>query len=150
LVRQLRSGPPTLATKGVIGRVQVSEDYIHAEDIRRGAAADVEGAELLPDDGTGDAAIDDLLWQAIARFALQTFGGIAVKGVLAMTDGVRTRAYRLGGRIPVPARDGRADVTVSGTAGELLLFTTGRPAADVAVNGDPDLLAAINTAGRRV
>lgn len=151
MIGRLRSGPPRLAQYGIFGRVQVGEDYIHTEDVRRGGAAALEGtADLTPDDGTGDAAIDELLWQAVGRFALQAFGGVDVAGVLGMTDGVRTRAYQLGGRFPRPAADGQADATVSGTAGELLLWTTARASADVALNGDPDLVGALGGKGRRV
>lgn len=151
LIRQLRSGPPKLATMGIVGRVQVGEDYIHTEDIRRGAAAAIEGtADLTADDGTGDAGIDELLWQAIGRFALTTLGGVRGRGVLAMTDGGRTRAYRVGGPVPLPARDGRADVTINGTAGELLLYTTGRTAADVHVHGDQTLIDALQASRRGI
>ncbi|HUG85482.1 MAG TPA: maleylpyruvate isomerase family mycothiol-dependent enzyme [Euzebya sp.] len=151
LIRQLRNGPPPWVTFGLFGRIQVAEDYIHTEDIRRGGATAFDGdADLTPDDGTADGATDELLWQAIGRFALKTFAGFGADGVLAMTDGGRTRAYQLGGAVPLPARDGQADVTVNGTAGELLLFTTGRRNADVTVNGEQAMMTALEASGRSV
>ncbi len=154
LVRQLREGPPTLVTKGVIGRVQVGEDYIHAEDIRRGGAASSNGsaADLTPDDGTSDPRIAKILWESVGRFALQTLGGVTADGAIALTDGDRTRTYTLGGRLarkasdPDPART----VTVTGPVGELLLFTTGRSAARVTVDGPDDLVAAVTDSRRGV
>lgn len=150
LTAKLRSGPPKYMQIGIIGRVQVGEDYIHAEDIRRGGAADRPGAELEPDDGTGDAEIDELLWAAIARFAPLTLRNLSTKGVVSMTDGGRTRAYEVGSAIVRPAADGQADVTLTGAAGELLLYVTGRAAHRVTVHGDQTLIDALDRAGRRV
>lgn len=150
LVDQLRDGPPRLMRWGLVGRVQVGEDYIHAEDVRRGGAAALPGADLQPDDGTADPEIDDLLWQAVGRFAPLTLGGVGVHGVVSMTDGGRTRAYRVGGRLARPADDGKADATLTGPAGELLLYVTGRSAHRVVVHGDRTLLDALDRAGRRV
>lgn len=150
LIAALRKGPPRLMAFGPLGRVQVGEDYIHAEDIRRGAAADLTGAELTPDDGTGDAEVDEILWGGIGRFAPLTLKGLRAEGVVAMTDGGRTRAYRVGDGMARAAGDGKADVTLSGSAGELLLFVTGRKAHQVAIHGDQALVDALTKKGRRV
>ncbi|MGI9017100.1 MAG: maleylpyruvate isomerase family mycothiol-dependent enzyme [Euzebya sp.] len=155
LARQLREGPPWLATIGIIGDVQVGEDYIHAEDVRRGGARDHmegSGADLTPDDGTGDDQILRSLWKAVARFSLQTFGGIKANGVIALSDGVKSKAYRVGGRLPRPAGHAAPaeTVTVTGPVGELLLFVTGRRVTDVHLEGNDRLAAAIEASGRRV
>ncbi len=156
LVEQLRSGPPTLATKGIIGRVQVGEDYIHTEDIRRGGAvnASAEGgsADLTPDDGASDVDIRSILWQAVSRFVIQTFGGVHTEGSIVMTDGQTTRGWTLGSRLVRRAEDPAADTTVTVTApvGELLLFTTGRSEARVVVEGPEPMVQALQASGRRV
>lgn len=153
--QRLREGPPTLATLGIVGRIQVGEDYIHTEDIRRGGAADVPGrsrADLKPDDGTGDAATDEILWEAVGRFSLQTLGGIEADGTIALTDGQRSRAYALGGRLARRAHEADPDrtVTVAGPMGELLLFTTGRHGARVEITGPDDLIEALRTSRQSV
>lgn len=151
MLRQLRIGPPIPFRMGPLAKAQVSEDYIHAEDVRRGGATAFEGpVDLTPDDGTGDPVTDDLLWEAVGRFAVMTFGGVRASGVLAMTDGGRTRAHKLGGRMARSAPGGAADVTVSGPAGELLLYTTGRRAARVDVAGEGPLMDALQASGRSV
>jgi uncharacterized protein (TIGR03085 family) len=155
LVERLRSGPPLPWTLGFPGRLQVAEDYIHAEDVRRGGAADLrEGstADLEPDDGTGDAEREQVLWGAVARFATLTLRGVRAEGVLAMTDGTRTRAYTLGTAIARPAgdRDLERTATVTAPAGELLLFATGRVGARVEVSGPDDLVEALGASRRRV
>lgn len=153
LVRQLRDGPPPWMAWGLVGRVQVGEDYIHTEDVRRGGAAEVSGgSDLVPDDGTGDERIAEVLWEAVARFSLQTLGGIKADGVVALTDGTTTKAYRVGGMIARPARNAAPTetLTVNGPVGELLLFTTGRTGARVSVDGPEALTAAVSASGRNV
>jgi uncharacterized protein (TIGR03085 family) len=152
LIDQLRSGPPALVAMGPIGRVQVSEDYIHTEDVRRGGATAVEGVELTPDDGSGDPRTAGILWQAISRFALQAFGGIRADGAVSLTDGSRTRSFRTGGRFGRRATqpDPDSTVTVTGPVGELLLFTTGRTESRVDVDGPPAMVSALQASGRGV
>lgn len=158
MISDLRDGPPRPLAWGIVGRVQVGEDYIHTEDVRRGGAARVPeadqnvDADLTPDDGTGDERVADILWEAVARFSLQTFGGVKADGVVALTDGTKTRAYRVGGKIARPARNASPAETLSVTApvGELLLFTTGRSGAKVSVDGPPGLTEALANSGRQV
>jgi uncharacterized protein (TIGR03085 family) len=153
LQAQLREGPPLYMTVGIVGRIQVAEDYIHTEDVRRGGAhAMGSGPRLVPDDGTGDPEREEILWEAIGRFALQTLGGVDADGAITLTDGMASRAYVLGGRLARRARtaDPTRTVTVSGPVGDLLLFTTGRAAVSLDVTGPEDLRAALKESGRTV
>lgn len=142
MLGKLREGPPTVMTLGIVGRIQVAEDYIHTEDVRRGGAAALPGPVLTPDDGTGDAEVEELLWEAVGRFSLQTLGGIDADGTIALADGTRGRAYALGSRLARRAHEARPDrtMTVSGPVGELLLFATGRRSAEVSIEGPDDLV----------
>lgn len=158
MIADLRAGPPRPFAWGIVGRVQVGEDYIHTEDVRRGGATDAPAGDgqpavdLTPDDGTGDDRVANILWEAVSRFSLQTFGGVKADGVVALTDGTKTKAYRVGGKIARPARNASPAETVSISApvGDLLLFTTGRRGAHVSIDGPEDLSRAVSHSRRQV
>ncbi|MEE8602036.1 maleylpyruvate isomerase family mycothiol-dependent enzyme [Euzebya tangerina] len=154
LTQQLRDGPPWPLARGPLGRIQVGEDYIHTEDIRRGGAATVSGegaASLEPDDGTGDSETAGLLWEALKRFATMTLGGLKAEGVISLTDGSKTRNVAVGGRLATSTREmppGAEVYTVTGPVGDLLLWVTGRSAANVETGGSLSLESALGRSRR--
>lgn len=129
LVRTLRSGPPW-PLSGPLANAQIVEDWIHEQDVRRG------GAGLTTP--VPDAAIAPLLWTAAKRFATRT---LALDGnvVVALTDGTRHHRFRARRVLPLAgSTTAPADLIVTGSVGELLLYVAGRDAADVAIDGDDD------------
>ncbi len=148
LIADLRRGPSPWMRLPIARDVQVGEDWIHTADIARGGAATAEGPSLPISDGTEDPALAELLWGAVGRFAPMTLRGVAGQGVVDLTDGSRHRTYRVGGAVARPARGAAADVTVRGPVGELVLFATGRRGAEVEVDGDGRLAAALEAADR--
>lgn len=143
LVRQLRRGPTPWMLLGPLRTIQVGEDWIHTQDVRRG------GADLGPAPApTG--ALAGALWKALSRFAPLNLRSVGVEGVVELTDGERHRAYELG-RASLPRRaDGAADARITGDIGELVLWATGRRGADVELSGDERLVAALERTRRRV
>lgn len=145
LLETLRQGPTPWMTLGPGAGVQLGEDWIHTEDVRRG------GAGLDGDDGTADAGIAKALWQAVSRYAPLTLRRIDRDGVVSFTDGTTSRIYHVGGRVARPEPDAaHVDVTVTGPVGELVLFVTGRRAARVDIDGDAELVSEMQGADKGV
>ncbi len=129
LVEQVRGGPPTLI-RPLDGAINLSEYFIHLEDVRRGA-------------GTGDprplaevADVEDALWAMQGRrtrFLTRTLDDIDL--TLALPDG---EAKPIGG--------GSRPVTLTGRAGELTLFLAGRrEAAQVELKGETEAVDEVRT-----
>lgn len=144
----LRKGPTPWMRIGPLGDVQVGEDWIHAADVARGGAKAL--GELPAPTGAEDPEVADCLWGAVSRFAPLTLRGVDRDGVVGFTDGERTRAFRVGGRIARPAKGATPDVTVTGPVGDLVLYVTGRAGALVAIDGDIGLREALAAAERTV
>ena len=150
MMADLRGGPPPWMRLPMLRDVQVGEDWIHGADVARGGAALADGPTIVPSDGTEDADVATLLWQAVGRFAPLTLRGIEAAGVIDLTDGTTHRTYRVGGPVARSANGAAPDLTVTGPVGELVLFATGRPSCDVTLDGDAALRAAIEGASRSV
>jgi uncharacterized protein (TIGR03085 family) len=100
------------------------EFFVHAEDVRRAQ----DGWAPLPDDPRRDG----VLWSILRRQGRLFFRHADVGVVLALPDG-RTRTVV----------DGTPAVTLTGPAGELMLYAYGRRSvARVEVTGDQDAVRA--------
>lgn len=110
LVEAFRSGPPRLGwtrLPGMDAALNLTEHFVHAEDVRRGRPG-WEPRELSAD-------LHRALWHQVVGQARLQYRHSPVGVVLVVPDGPR-RVVRAG-----------ADaVTLTGAAGELLLYTLGR------------------------
>jgi uncharacterized protein (TIGR03085 family) len=126
LVARLRSGPPAVMRWTMAG-VNVNENWIHHEDVRR-----ANGEPPRP----ADVAVDGVLWGVLRRAG--RFGTRRAKGTgieLVVPGGPRTTLRR-----------GDRTVTLTGPVGELALFLSGRrEAARVELTGDPEAVEVIRT-----
>ncbi len=129
LVERVRSGPPALL-RPLDGAINLSEYFIHLEDVRRG------------DGTTGLRPMDDVAEVEAALWALQgrrtkflTRGLDDIDLTLALPDG---EAKPIGG--------GSRPVTLTGRAGELTLFLSGRRgAAQVELKGETEAVDEVRT-----
>ena len=126
LLSRLAVGPPRLHRYGSLPYLRLVEEWIHHEDVRRAAGEPPRAPR--PD-------LDAALWAAglaVARFPEFQLGREAIE-----VDAGPGRCFALGEDVPRERR-----VRVKGSPGEVLLFLAGRgAAADVAVDGDTDVLA---------
>lgn len=128
LIATLAAGPPW-PLSGPLSDVQVCEDWIHEQDVRRG------GADLPTSAPVDEVA--QLLWTAAKRFATRTLA-IDTDIVIELTDGTRRHRVRARPRMPLAlSTTARADVVITGPVGELLLFVAGRDAVTVIIDGVP-------------
>ena len=123
LVERFRSGPPAWSPTR-IGSVDEAantlEYFIHLEDVRR-AAPDWKPREL-------DPALDDEIWKRVRGSAKLQFRRVPVGVTLVRTPQQQTVVAKAA----TPQM-----VTVTGTAGELAMFCSGRKdAARVELHGD--------------
>ena len=132
LVDKVRTGPPLLSVfslPGAASLMNLIEYVVHHEDVIR--AQPGWTARELPDDLSGE------LWRRLRVPARGAFRHAATGVTLERTDG-------RGGLGVV--RSGEPMVTVRGSALELLMLAFGRRAVDVTVDGDPDAVAAFESA----
>lgn len=133
LIAMIRQGPPLFSLFAIPGadeRVNTVEYYVHHEDVRRGAPG-WEPRQLAE-------AMEDALWHrlSIARLMLRK----APCGVVFRRAGAPDTQ-------PMTAKRGEPAVTVTGTAGELTLWVSGRTsAARVQLDGDSDAVARLGQA----
>lgn len=133
LVEQVANGPKRTSLFGLPGvdeKANGLELYVHHEDIRRAADPVPAPRDLGP-------AIENDLWSklAMARMALRK----APVGVVLERSDVAGQTRR--------AKGGTRTVTVVGLPSELILYVFGRrSAANVKLIGDPDSLAALESA----
>jgi uncharacterized protein (TIGR03085 family) len=128
LVAMLRTGPPWMHRTGPLATANVNENFIHHEDVRRASG---EGPRVISDE------MDAILWRLLGFGARMSKK--AVKGA-ALT------LHTPDGRERVVSTDGAA-VTMTGTAGELALYMSGRKeAAVVTLEGDPTAVAIVQAA----
>ena len=120
VLQRLEDGPPGLFGYGTLAELRVVEEWIHHEDVRRGAG--------LPPRTTMHEEYEAVLWRAgrcVARFPEFVLGREGLE--LDAGDGRRFVV----GEAPVRVR-------VSGPISELLLYLAGRgDVAQVSVVGDP-------------
>lgn len=132
LLAELASGPPFYSPLKLVDRwANLAEMFIHHEDVLRGGAdpdADWEPRPL-------DPGLQDAL-----RTPLKSMGKMTLRSAPA-----RVTLRTVDGRTEVSGGQG-APVTVAGTAGELLLFATGRRPVAVTFDGAEDDIAAVKAA----
>jgi uncharacterized protein (TIGR03085 family) len=137
LVDLVRSGPPRtspFAVPGVDRVANLTEHFVHTEDVVRGALTGPPAApqELEP-------SVDRALWGMLRARGRMMLGRAGVAVTLTTPDG---REHQVG--------DGPA-VRLVGTPGELVLVAFGRGrAAVVRTEGDPEALARFAAADLRV
>jgi uncharacterized protein (TIGR03085 family) len=125
VLRYLEEGPPRLYGFGTLAQLRVVEEWIHHEDVRRGAGLPAR---------TVDAAYEALLWQA----------GTCVAGFPEFQLGREGLELDAGNGRRFVVGVGPVCVRVSGPAGELLLYLAGRgAAADVSVVGDEETVRSL-------
>jgi uncharacterized protein (TIGR03085 family) len=132
LVRQVRTGPPTLSVFSIPGFDTLGnlvEYFVHHEDVRR-AQPDWAPRDLPAD-------LSDELWSRLTQLGRIMHRRVPVGVTLRRTDGP-------GGQCVV--RKGQPLVSVTGTAQELLLRTYGRTDVQVEIDGTPEAIAAYTTA----
>ncbi len=137
LVDLVRSGPPRtspFAVPGVDRVVNLTEHFVHTEDVVRGALTGAPAAPRVLGPG-----VDDALWGVLRARGRVMLGRAGVSVVLATPDG---REHPVGSG---------ATVRLVGTPGELVLVAFGRGrAAAVTTEGDPEAVARFTAADLRV
>ena len=132
LINKVRSGPPVFsgfALPGVDSRLNLTEYFIHLEDVRRAQPTWVP-REL-------DPKLSEALWKTLKARAIGFYRKARVGVRLQRTDADG------GGALAHPGSPG---VVISGPAQELLLYTFGRKGhAKVAIDGPPEVVAKFAT-----
>jgi uncharacterized protein (TIGR03085 family) len=135
LVRIVRTGPPIWSYFRVPfadGQLNTVEFFVHHEDVRR-SRDDWEARDLDPN-------LSNFLWDRLKLGGRLLFNGVKGGVVLQRTDGPD-------GEIEVHrAKSGKPKVTLTGTAGELVMIAYGRHETDVLVEGDAEAVAAFREA----
>jgi uncharacterized protein (TIGR03085 family) len=138
LVQVFRQGPPVWSPfriGPVDAAANTTEFFIHHEDVRR--------AEPGWSPRVLDPSFDDELWTRLRRSVRLMYRSVPVGVTL-----VRTAREHDGPRQTVVAKPATPQmVTVSGPAGELVLFSSGRSsAANVELTGDEAAIARLRSA----
>lgn len=127
VVREWAAGPPARSPFRLIDTPANSvEHFIHHEDVRRG------GGEVAPRDFS--TVVNRQLHKTLQGFAPRLLGKSEVP-VILVPDGLP--------RVVAADRRGLADrgsavVRITGAVGELLLWTYGRDAVTLQIEGDPE------------
>ena len=126
LVAMLRTGPPWMHRTGPLATANVTENFIHHEDVRRPAG---EPPRVL------EPEMESVLWKMLGfAFSKKSIPGVA----LTLRGG--------DGREKVLTKEG-TPVTMIGEPGELVLYLSGRKApAVVTFDGPEDAVAVIRNA----
>jgi uncharacterized protein (TIGR03085 family) len=136
LVERVRKGPPVWAPTrlGPLDEAaNTVEFFVHHEDLRRGVG---DGPREL------DRALSDELWDRVRRQARLMFRTVPVGVTLVRTEHDGSPRQTALAKAANPEM-----VTVSGPAGELVLFATGRQeAARVELTGDDAAVARLRGA----
>lgn len=133
LLEQVRTGPPLWSPlKLVDAVVNLTEMFVHHEDVRRGGSS-WEARELSAED-------EDRLWKVLRPMARMAYRKSPVTVVLATPDGRR---------VTVPIAGSRS-VTLTGPPSELLLHAFGRDEVRLSMSGDPDDVRAVLAVDRSV
>lgn len=146
-IQALRSGPPSYSPLGwgpVDDRVNSMEMFIHHEDARRGQP-DWQPRQLDAD------AREQLIAMSTSFLVLRGLRKVGVPVTARLTDepGGTARPIVL---IPTRTREALGEpaggVVISGGIADILLWLSGRSAVDLAFEGDPAAVAAVQ-AGKR-
>lgn len=125
LVHLIETGPPRIspfALPGVDAVVNLTEHFVHCEDVRR-AAPDWQPRELAPE-------LSEALWKALSSRGRLLFRRAPSGIVLATPDGRQTQVT-----------SGPPAVTITGDPAELTLYAFGRREhAQVSLDGDAEVL----------
>lgn len=123
LVEDYRKGPPVWNPMRLGDRfINLAENFVHHEDARRG------GGEWSPRDL--DQQTRDVLWKVVSQLSRGMIRSSGASVTLVRGDGTGES---------VTIGNSPQKVTVTGDAGELLLWVYGRvKACDVTVDGDAD------------
>jgi len=125
MMTELRAGPPRLFRVGPMASVNVIENWIHHEDVRR-----ANGQGPRP----ADPELDEALWNSLKTSAFMARRKVKGAGLALRTPDGRERE--------VKTLEPR--VVVTGAPGELVLFMSGRQeAADVTFDGTNEAVALI-------
>jgi uncharacterized protein (TIGR03085 family) len=125
MVQELRHGPPMFFRVGPMTALNVGENWIHNEDVRR---ANGEGPR------PADPEVDDILWNSLKASTLIARRKLKTVGLVLKTPEGQERVVK------------QADplVTMVGAPGELVLFMSGRKeAADVHLDGPHEAVAIV-------
>ncbi|OCF91189.1 TIGR03085 family metal-binding protein [Nocardia brasiliensis] len=126
LLDEVRTGPPWWSPlRPVDAIVNLSEMFVHHEDVRRGAPGWTP--RELP------AADEAALWALVRRMAVRSYRKAPVRVVLATPDGERATAGAKSG----------GEVTLTGKPSELLLHAFGRDQVRLATTGEPEAVRAV-------
>ncbi len=134
LVRTLRAGPPWFyRLPGPAATVNLVENWVHNEDLRRGA---------LHQQRTSSPETQQALWLTLHVIARLMLRSITVAGVVALVQpNGKALAFHTGTGFPTKANPAQASARVIGEPGEILLFLFGRKAAaQVTLEGDQQLV----------
>jgi len=134
-VQMYRSGPPVWNPTRygpVDAAANGGEMFIHHEDVRRGQP----GWEPRDFDAATTETLEKLVDSAFVRMSVRKAG---VGVVATLPDGRR-----------VVLRKGEPTVVVTGAPGEVLIWASGRPAAQVELTGSQQGIEALQAAGLRV
>jgi len=138
LVERVRNGPPPWSPLGlpvVKDRGNLHEYFIHHEDVRR-AAPGWRAREPSP-------ALTAGLWNVVRTMAPFLLRGMKDTRVTLRTSGGAERS--------VGRTEAKHQLTLTGPAGELLLYLSGRrPVAEVQISGSPAAQARLAAAPLRM
>lgn len=125
MVDALRTGPPWLFRSGPMASVNLVENWVHHEDLRR-----AQGDAPRP----ANASVDDALWNWLGTFGKLAARRVHGAGLEVRTPDGRARALK----------SGEPNVVLTGAPGELVLFMSGRKeAAVVEHEGPPEAVALV-------
>lgn len=129
LVDRVEAGPPRWHPTALAGdAANLTELYVHGEDVRRG--------DGTPRERPLEPGLVEALWRDAARFARLRTSRVPVGLVLVRPDGPRTHVRR--------PRGDHGTVVVRGAAGELVLWLAGRGVATtLVVQGEDADVAAL-------
>ena len=125
MLGELRAGPPKYFRVGPMATMNVVENWIHHEDVRR-----ANGQGPRPP----DPEVDEILWASLKTSGFMAKRKLKGAGLLLKTPDGRERLVK------------QADpfVVITGAPGELVLFMSGRQeAADVHYEGTPEAVAIV-------
>ena len=139
LVNLVRSGPPIWShfrVPFVDGQMNTIEFYVHHEDVRR--RQDQWSSRDL------DQALSSFLWDRIKLSGRLYFNSVKGGVTLVRTDGPggESEEHR--------AKSGDPMITITGTAGEIVLLAYGRQESEAVVAGDPQAVAAFHETRIRI
>lgn len=131
IVKAWAAGPP-IYIKPFDRLMNLSENFIHHEDVRRGSDRDAEPREF-------SAVVEGQLLQAAKMMGMMALSSSTAPVVLTPPN---HPPITLGGKRGVAEKGDRV-VRVKGAPGELLLWVTGRDEVDVEIEGDPKDIAEV-------